>query len=166
MGWTHTVRGNTSKRKKMETETGVWKPEVGKSAWTVIRDPRKLVVATIKEVMVTAIERGLHCWVSIESDKPSSLWEEYLFPTPKAAFASIKVYDLDGKEVVVTRDWLKIDPRHLSLAAGNEDPADPSQRDETDGRHRDPNFKGAQYPVVADPREITTPTDKRNGDHC
>ncbi len=207
----------------METETGVWKPEVGGKAWFITG--HKVI-----EGMITEAGKFLGDSYQFEGNGLRSfIFTEFLYPTAEAALASIKVYDLDGKEVVVTRDshammelgaakmldvYLEaldvvvqsfkdyrsgklskddfdkfIDQsiqtsddmaartaafldfhnaagRLSAMAAGNEDPADPSQRDETDGRHRDPNFKGAQYPVVADPREITTPTDKRNGDPC
>ena len=176
-----------------------WKPEVGGKAWFITG--HKVI-----EGMITEAGKFLGDSYQFEGNGLRSfIFTEVLYPTAEVALASIKVYDLDGKEVVVTRDsgvlkelgaakmldaylealdvvvqsfkdyrlgklskddfdkfidqsiqtsddmaartaafidYQNAAGRFAAMAAGNEDPCDPSAR------------------------EITTPTDKRNGDPC
>lgn len=184
----------------METENKDWKPEVGGKAWTMI------TIGVMREVVIVSEYGSVTDYFEISGEGCGSVnrHKHDLYPTAKAAISGIRIFDLDGKEVVVTRDSseneqkmrgflakrmqskqvtmdelmfmmgvipnqeadainkivgiaynIELAPnpegsahlkaaqeRFASLAAGNEDPADPSAR------------------------EITTPTDKRNGDHC
>ena len=90
----------------METENKDWKPEVGKTAW-------QLIGKTLRHVEIYGIG-------AMEPSNPNlaaflrnaqgnlgatsmSAVGDYLFPTAEAALASIKIYDLEGKEVVIPR---------------------------------------------------------------
>ena len=92
----------------METENKDWKPEVGKTAWFMAND-------MIKQVL--CIKDGkelLHNSFAAEVDGRNTwLRKSQLFPTPEAALASIKIYDLEGKEVVIPRARPIFDGEHL-----------------------------------------------------
>ena len=81
-----------------------WKPEVGKTAWL------KRYPYTIEQVMIIA-----DCSTKLHYRQNYSIGEgefvehtsaqdrDYFFESPEAALASIKIYDLEGKEVVIPR---------------------------------------------------------------
>jgi hypothetical protein len=88
----------------MENENKDWKPEVGKTAWL------KRYPYTIEQVMIIA-----DCSTKLHYRQNYSIGEgevaeyysaqdrDYFFESPEAALASIKIYDLEGKEVVISR---------------------------------------------------------------
>ena len=78
-----------------------WKPEVGQVAWW-----RRDLHHKITEQIVQFVS---HDKRKAFLNSGNSVRFERLFPTPEAALASIKVYDLEGKEVVLTRDSSEID---------------------------------------------------------
>ena len=83
-----------------------WKPEVGKTAWYNYHDGSK--GNEIREVIVDREENVLGSTsFSVYSKKYGMSWDYVglgeIFPTPEAALASIKIYDLEGKEVVIPR---------------------------------------------------------------
>ncbi len=86
----------TPKIREKTMSEAVWKPEVGKTAWAVRGN-------SVQHVEITKIS-GDMVW------NTSKGWGEVwtvpfgLFPTAEAALASIKVYDLEGNEVVVSHD--------------------------------------------------------------
>ena len=95
----------------METENKDWKPEVGKTAWYNYHDGSK--GNEIREVIVDREENVLGSTsFSVYSKKYGMSWDYVglgeIFPTPEAALASIKIYDLEGKEVVIPRAQDKI----------------------------------------------------------
>jgi len=79
----------------MENENKDWKPEVGKTVWY-------LSGLVCQEVKVLGIY-----WHKANLGNPDlfvlNADISELFPTPEAALASIKIYDLEGKEVVIPR---------------------------------------------------------------
>jgi hypothetical protein len=81
----------------METENKDWKPEVGKTAWYF--DPNEKNVIREGNITDRSEVNSDHYWLL------GSLVRHYtlLFPSPEAALASIKIYDLEGKEVVIPR---------------------------------------------------------------
>ena len=88
----------------METENKDWKPEVGKTAWL------KRYSDKIEQVMITAdYTTKLHYKQMIQigegevAEYYSAQDRDYFFESPEAALASIKIYDLEGKEVVIPR---------------------------------------------------------------
>ncbi len=88
----------------METENKDWKPEVGKTAWAVNR--RSLAVV---ECVINAIY-GTEPYVvaDVSSRTRGGSWLDkamVVYPTAEAALAAnpLKVYDLEGKEVVIPR---------------------------------------------------------------
>ena len=88
----------------METENKDWKPEVGKTAWL------KRYSDKIEQVMITAdYTTKLHYKQMIQigegevAEYYSAQDRDYFFESPEAALASIKIYDLEGKEVVIHR---------------------------------------------------------------
>ena len=100
----------------METENKDWKPEVGKTAWYNYHDGSK--GNEIREVMVDREENVLgSISFSVYSKKYGMSWDYVglgeIFPTPEAALASIKIYDLEGKEVVIPRARPIFDGKHL-----------------------------------------------------
>lgn len=89
----------------METENKDWKPEVGKTAWFAGFD-------SVYEILITDVlwEESQNPWykgtiwfhpLTSEYNAEIGTWD--IFPTSEAALASIKIYDLEGKEVVVPR---------------------------------------------------------------
>ena len=83
-----------------------WKPEVGKTAWYNYHDGSK--GNEIREVIVDREENVLGSTsFSVYSKKYGMSWDYVglgeIFPTPEAALASIKIYDLEGKEVLIPR---------------------------------------------------------------
>ncbi len=82
----------TPKIREKTMSEAVWKPEVGKTAWAVRGN-------SVQHVEITKIS-GDMVW------NTSKGWGEVwtvpfgLFPTAEAALASIKVYDLEGNEVL------------------------------------------------------------------
>ena len=93
----------------METENKDWKPEVGKTAWTV-RTEDGSFSSEVYEVVVKFLDRHSEdfVWCLSHGWGTSSYRKASLFPTPEAALASIKIYDLEGKEVVIPRAQDKI----------------------------------------------------------
>ena len=92
----------------METENKDWKPEVGKTAWYFCgMTNKRAFCATVlsldenEQVGKTAIVDG-------PVDGNRLLNVRYLYPSMEAALASIKIYDLEGKEVVIPRAQDKI----------------------------------------------------------
>lgn len=92
----------------MNTENKDWKPEVGKTAW----------------LMAGSRLQEVKCLGNFWSDEIEVLFPGFgkrhvkiclLFPTAEAALASIKVYDIHGKEVVVTRPKRDQIPSQTSL---------------------------------------------------
>ncbi len=88
----------------METENKDWKPEVGKTAWL------KRYPYTIEQVMIIADgSTKLHYRQNYSIgegefvEHTSAQDRDYFFESPEAALASIKIYDLEGKEVVIPR---------------------------------------------------------------
>ena len=88
----------------METENKDWKPEVGKTAWL------KRYSDKIEQVMITAdYTTKLHYKQMIQigeggvAEYYSAQDRDYFFESPEAALASIKIYDLEGKEVLIPR---------------------------------------------------------------
>ena len=78
-----------------------WKPEVGKTAW----------LKTNHDIKLVKINEHFELSNQFEVQDRTSFWIETsrrLFPTPEAALASIKIYDLEGKEVVIPRAQDKI----------------------------------------------------------
>ena len=88
----------------METENKDWKPEVGKTAWTV-RTEDGSFSSEVYEVVVKFLDRHSEdfVWCLSHGWGTSSYRKASLFPTPEAALASIKIYDLEGKEVLIPR---------------------------------------------------------------
>lgn len=92
------------------SENKDWKPEVGKTACVVVFN-------NVYEMLITEI-------LGEDSPKPGykgTIWQNPwtnecnpeissrdIYPTAEAALASIKVYDLEGKEVVIPRAEAKI----------------------------------------------------------
>ena len=82
-----------------------WKPEVGKTAWFAGFD-------SVYEILITDVlwEESQNPWykgiiwfhpLTSEYNAEIGTWD--IFPTSEAALASIKIYDLEGKEVVIPR---------------------------------------------------------------
>ena len=89
----------------METENKDWKPEVGKTAWFV-------GLNSVYEILITDVlwEESQNPWykgtiwfhpLTSEYNAEIGTWD--IFPTSEAALASIKIYDLEGKEVLIPR---------------------------------------------------------------
>lgn len=73
-----------------------WKPEVGKRAWYMTGSYcREVSVQSINSYSSTLDTEDAHIIGAQVSN---------LYPTPEAALASIKFYDLQGNEVVPYRD--------------------------------------------------------------
>jgi hypothetical protein len=91
----------------METENKDWKPEVGKTAWYF--DPNEKNVIREGNITDRSEVNSDHYWLL------GSLVRHYtlLFPSPEAALASIKIYDLEGKEVVIPPRPLVLEPKPL-----------------------------------------------------
>ncbi len=94
----------------METENKDWNPEVGKTAWFAGFD-------SVYEILITDVlwEESQNPWykgtiwfhpLTSEYNAEIGTWD--IFPTSEAALASIKIYDLEGKEVVIPRAQDKI----------------------------------------------------------
>ena len=81
----------------METENKDWKPEVGKTAWYF--DPNKRLL--IREARITGKSESNDDFYRLNHGLLQH--RTLLYPTVEAALASIKIYDLEGKEVVITR---------------------------------------------------------------
>ena len=104
----------------METENKDWKPEVGKTAWL------KRYHDTIEQVMITAdYTTKLHYKQMIQigegevAEYYSAQDRDYFFESPEAALASIKIYDLEGKEVVIPRAQDEIAMLKTELVVAN-----------------------------------------------
>ena len=90
----------------MRNENKDWKPEVGKTAW-LFGNKRITLVSIVKKKRSSAWKKGsdpamvsqytYHCQGGGVNDWFGKFG---LFPTPEAALASIKVYDLQGNEVL------------------------------------------------------------------
>ena len=79
----------------METENKDWKPEVGKHVWVVEN-------YAILQKKVLRVDPS-HCAL-LRGRRGDDFYEGFkCHPTPEAALASIKIYDLEGKEVVIPR---------------------------------------------------------------
>ena len=97
----------------METENkDKWTPEVGKTAWFFLsRNEMRIVQGTVEKMHVTtptALMSGKNTYALLQ------VTLEDLFPTAEAALQSIKVYDLEGKEVVIPRARVDL-PDHTHL---------------------------------------------------
>ena len=82
---------------KTMSESKEWKPEVGHTAWYF--DPNERQVIRAATVTGRSEVNYDHYWLKHATVRHYTL----LFPTAEAALASIKVYDLEGNEVVVSR---------------------------------------------------------------
>ena len=91
-----------------------WTPEVGKTAWAFVTNEG--VVESL-DLMGIIYEKGGYFAV-MDSDGYVFMRKDFsLFPTPEAALQSIKVYDLEGKEVVIPRARVDL-PDHTHLLNG------------------------------------------------
>ena len=91
----------------METENKDWKPKVGDVVWRFLRgDGMRLKAFKIKSFNRFAEGEKYALMEMDDTQWPIDL--DSLFPTPEAALASIKIYDLEGKEVVIPRAQDKI----------------------------------------------------------
>ena len=95
----------------METENkDKWTPEVGKTAW----------LASAHNVMqLEIIEEGISAPPSFRCKGMgfnAFIFAYKLFPTAEAALASIKAYDLEGKEVVIPRAEPVLDTNGVLLS--------------------------------------------------
>lgn len=88
----------------MKTEN--WKPEVGKTAWVEFGGFRE---GFIREKHQTIDYFLLASGAGASDGFFGWFFAMDLYPTPEAALASIKVYDLKGEEAVITRDSSEID---------------------------------------------------------
>ena len=91
----------------METENKDWKPEVGKTAWYF--DPNKRLL--IRGARITGKSESNDDFYRLNHGLLQH--RTLLFPTPEAALASIKIYDLEGKEVLIPRARPIFDGKHL-----------------------------------------------------
>jgi len=82
----------------METENKDWKPRVGEPAWVIDRrgNTPRIVHAIISITHELQHPPRVDCWIHGWG------WVE-AFESPEAALASIRVYDLEGKEVLIPR---------------------------------------------------------------
>lgn len=86
-----------------------WKPEVGKTAWAVNRRSLAVVECVINAIYGT----DPYVVADVSSRTRGGSWLDkamVVYPTPEAALAAnpLKVYDLDGKEVMIPRAQDKI----------------------------------------------------------
>ena len=96
----------------METENKDWKPKVGDVVWTFLRgDGMRLKAFKIKSFNRFAEDEKYALMEMDDTQWPIDL--DSLFPTPEAALASIKIYDLEGKEVMIPRARPIFDGEHL-----------------------------------------------------
>ena len=87
----------------METENKDWKPEVGKTAWYFCGMTNKRVFCATVLSLDENEQVGKTAIVDGPVDGNRLLNVRYLYPSMEAALASIKIYDLEGKEVVIPR---------------------------------------------------------------
>ena len=92
----------------METENKDWKPEVGKTAWYFCGMTNKRVFCATVLSLDENEQVGKTAIVDGPVDGNRLLNVRYLYPSMEAALASIKIYDLEGKEVVIPRAQDKI----------------------------------------------------------
>lgn len=84
----------------METENKDWKPEVGDVVWRFLRgDGMRLKAFRIKSFNRFADGDKYALLEMDDTQWPIQL--DSIFPTPEAALTSIRVYDLEGKEVLI-----------------------------------------------------------------
>jgi len=85
-----------------------WKPEIGKTAWLMAGN-------SLTEVMVLGefhnIGGGYR--IGYRGCVERLCATHLLFPTPEEALASIRVYDLEGKEVLIPPRPLVLEPKPL-----------------------------------------------------
>jgi len=84
----------------METENKEWKPDVGNTAWTISQSD--LVQVELGERFLDSRNSRCFLLAKVRGRRfmgGAYVEEECLFPTAEAAFASIKVYDVEGNEV-------------------------------------------------------------------
>ena len=98
------------------SESKEWKPEVGKTAWGVVG-------VHIYQYTIVGECRGSEM-VAISPNNSDFRGERYvhrhlIYPTALDALKSIKVYDLEGNEVVVSRAQDKIIDEMCARAAEN-----------------------------------------------
>ena len=87
----------------METENKDWKPEVGKTAWYFCGMTNKRVFCATVLSLDENEQVGKTAIVDGPVDGNRLLNVRYLYPSMEAALASIKIYDLEGKEAVISR---------------------------------------------------------------
>ena len=87
----------------MENENKDWKPEVGKTAWYFCGMTNKRVFCATVLSLDENEQVGKTAIVDGPVDGNRLLNVRYLYPSMEAALASIKIYDLEGKEVVIPR---------------------------------------------------------------
>jgi RNA polymerase-binding transcription factor DksA len=97
-----------------------WKPEVGKTAW-ILETPlgqmhvdktinlRQGIFEDCDGELKFQYKLGSHCALI------TGAFQQMLYPTAEAALASIKVYDLEGKEVVLPRVEEKTVPYDMCM---------------------------------------------------
>ena len=91
------------------SDTNNWKPEVGKTAWIVWASTFQFC-----EIRQVVIDKELGAmYFDVSSTMNGGFYGtkhiDSIYPTIAKAQESFEVYDLEGKEVVVTRDWSEID---------------------------------------------------------
>ena len=92
----------------MSNEKLDWKPEVGKTAWYFCGMTNKRVFCATVLSLDENEQVGKTAIVDGPVDGNRLLNVRYLYPSMEAALASIKIYDLEGKEVVIPRAQDKI----------------------------------------------------------
>ena len=97
----------------MENENKDWKPEVGKTAWYFCGMTNKRVFCATVLSLDENEQVGKTAIVDGPVDGNRLLNVRYLYPSMEAALASIKIYDLEGKEVVIPRARPIFDGKHL-----------------------------------------------------
>jgi len=90
-----------------------WKPEVGKHVWVVEN-------YMILQKKVLRVDPSLCCL--LRGRRGDDFYEGFkCYPTPEAALASIKIYDLEGKEVVIPPRPLVLEPKPLEWRKNTND---------------------------------------------
>ena len=97
----------------METENKDWKPEVGKTVWYFCGMTNKRVFCATVLSLDENDQVGKTAIVDGPVDGNRLINVRYLYPSMEAALASIKIYDLEGKEVMIPRARPIFDGEHL-----------------------------------------------------
>ncbi len=105
----------------METENKDWKPEVGKTAWAVNRRSLAVVECVINAIYGT----DPYVVADVSSRTRGGSWLDkamVVYPTAESALAAnpLKVYDLEGKEVVIPRADQNLAEMALTLKMEND----------------------------------------------